>query len=180
MAFIKYLDQEEIPEKNRVNDMDNIIQIHGVNSGVMKKHFDMYVTLMRKHSPLSRIQREEIAVVVSSINGCHYWLTHHGAGLRQLLVKEGWNQKIQDQLISALESDYKTADVSPTDIAMLDYVIKLTQTPAEMTEDDVGKLREAGFDDRAIHDICASTGYFAFVNRMADGLGVELEDRFTS
>jgi hypothetical protein len=72
MAFIKYLDQEEIPEKNRVNDMDNIIQIHGVNSGVMKKHFDMYVTLMRKHSPLSRIQREEIAVVVSSINGCHY------------------------------------------------------------------------------------------------------------
>jgi len=72
VAFIKYLDQEEIPEKNRVDDMDNIIQIHGVNSGVMKNHFDMYITLMRKRSPLSRVQREEIAVAVSSVNGCHY------------------------------------------------------------------------------------------------------------
>jgi len=72
MAFIKYLKQEEVPEKNRVDDMDNIIQIHSVNSGVMRNHFDMYITLMRKHSPLSKIQREEIAVAVSGVNGCHY------------------------------------------------------------------------------------------------------------
>ncbi len=72
MAFIKYLNQEDIPEKNRVNDPDNIIQIHGVNSGVMKNHYDMYITIMRKRSPLSRIQREEIAVAVSVINDCHY------------------------------------------------------------------------------------------------------------
>ena len=72
MAFIKYLPQEEIPEKNRVDDMDNIIQIHGVNSGVMRSHFDMYITLMRKRSPLSRIQREEVAVAISALNSCHY------------------------------------------------------------------------------------------------------------
>lgn len=74
MAFIKYLEKKDIPEKNRVENTDNIniIQIHSVNSGVMKKHFDMYITLMHKHSPLSRIQREEIAVTVSSVNGCHY------------------------------------------------------------------------------------------------------------
>lgn len=72
MAYIKYLSQEEIPEKNRVDDMDNIVQVHGVNSGVMKNHFDMYITLMRKRSPLSRIQRESIAVTVSKTNGCHY------------------------------------------------------------------------------------------------------------
>jgi len=72
MAFINYLTQEEIPERNRVNDLDNIIQIHGINSGVMRNHYDLYITLMRKRSPLSRIQREEIAVVVSAVNGCHY------------------------------------------------------------------------------------------------------------
>jgi len=62
---------------------------------------------------------------------------------------------------------------------MLAYALKLTRTPAEMTADDVEALRAAGFDDRAIHDICAVVAYFAFVNRIADGLGVELEGRFT-
>jgi len=61
---------------------------------------------------------------------------------------------------------------------MLAYAIKLTLTPSAVSVSDVGSLREAGFDDRAIHDICAIVGYFAFVNRMADGLGVELEPRF--
>ena len=58
---------------------------------------------------------------------------------------------------------------------MLDYVVKLTRSPKEITADDVGHLRVEQFDDRAIHDICCITAYFAFVNRTADGLGVELE-----
>ncbi len=72
MAFIGYLDQADIPEKNRVDDMDNIIQIHGVNSNILRNHYEMYINLMRKRSPISRIQREEIAVAVSAVNGCHY------------------------------------------------------------------------------------------------------------
>ncbi|NOR45714.1 MAG: hypothetical protein GQ534_09035 [Candidatus Delongbacteria bacterium] len=72
MAFIKYLKQDEIPEQNRVKDIDNIIQIHSVHSKVMKQHYEMYLELMRKRSPLSRIQREMIAVIVSIINECHY------------------------------------------------------------------------------------------------------------
>jgi alkylhydroperoxidase family enzyme len=58
---------------------------------------------------------------------------------------------------------------------MLDFALKLTRAPGDMAKDDADLLRQAGFDDRAIHDICAVTGYFAFVNRIADGLGVELE-----
>ena len=58
---------------------------------------------------------------------------------------------------------------------MLGYTVKLTRSPGDMVRKDVEALRIAGFDDRAIHDICAITAYFAFVNRMADGLGVELE-----
>jgi len=58
---------------------------------------------------------------------------------------------------------------------MLDYAVKLTEAPAIVSQADVEALRAAGFDDRAIHDICAITAYFAFVNRIADGLGVEME-----
>ena len=72
MAFIKYLDQEDIPEQNRVKDLDSIIQIHSVHSKVMKQHYDLYLEIMRKRSPLSRAQREMMAVVVSLINECHY------------------------------------------------------------------------------------------------------------
>ena len=58
---------------------------------------------------------------------------------------------------------------------MLDYAAKLTRTPWEMSEDDVAALREAGFNDRAILDIAQVVAYYAYVNRIADGLGVSLE-----
>lgn len=58
---------------------------------------------------------------------------------------------------------------------MLDYAVKLTRAPWTMVEDDVAALRAAGFDDRAILDINQVSAYYAFVNRLADGLGVELE-----
>ncbi len=64
------------------------------------------------------------------------------------------------------------------DKAILKYAAKLTRTPGRMRAVDVEQLRSQGLDDRGIHDICAITAYFAFVNRMADGLGVELEERF--
>ncbi len=64
----------------------------------------------------------------------------------------------------------------PADTAMLEYVARLTDDPSSVTAADIERLRATGFDDRAIHDICAIVGYYAFVNRMADGLGVELED----
>jgi len=61
---------------------------------------------------------------------------------------------------------------------MLEYALTLTQAPHTVAAEGVATLRDAGFDDRGIHDICAVTAYYAFVNRIADGLGVELEERF--
>jgi len=58
---------------------------------------------------------------------------------------------------------------------MLDYAVKLTLAPASMKPVDVEVLRQAGYSDAAILDVCQVTAYFAFVNRLADGLGVELE-----
>lgn len=77
--------------------------------------------------------------------------------------------------MAALSSDYRSAVLSAADRAMLDYVHKLTLEPWAMSRDDVVALRREGFSDRAVLDINQVTGYYAFVNRLADGLGVELE-----
>jgi len=72
VAFIDYIPEVDIPEEHRVNDNDNILRIHGIHSAVTKMHYDLYKELMWKNSPLSRIQREMIAVTVSKENDCHY------------------------------------------------------------------------------------------------------------
>ncbi len=72
MAWIRYLAGDEIPPDQQVEDTDHIIQIHGVNAPVMKQHHALYAQLMRGSGPLTFIQREMVAVVVSKINGCHY------------------------------------------------------------------------------------------------------------
>jgi uncharacterized peroxidase-related enzyme len=94
-------------------------------------------------------------------------MTHHGAGLRALTD--------DSELVEAIISDYRTASISESDRAMLDYAAKLTHEPWAIEAADVERLRAAGFNDGAILDICQVTAYYAFVNRLADGLGVELE-----
>jgi uncharacterized peroxidase-related enzyme len=80
-----------------------------------------------------------------------------------------------DALVKALQTDYRQANLSPANRAMLDYAYKLTLTPWDMVEADVQGLREHDFSDRAILDINQITAYYAYVNRIADGLGVPLE-----
>jgi uncharacterized peroxidase-related enzyme len=80
-----------------------------------------------------------------------------------------------DELVEQLTQDWRLAKLPTADRAMLAYVEKLTLRPWDMVEADVFALREAGFDDAAILDINQVTAYYAYVNRLADGLGVELE-----
>lgn len=94
-------------------------------------------------------------------------MTHHGAGLRRLTG--------DDELVGQLSHDYREARLDARDRAMLDYAVKLTLEPWNMIQEDVQRLRAAGFEDRDILDINQVTAYYAFVNRVADGLGVELE-----
>lgn len=94
-------------------------------------------------------------------------MTHHGAGLAPL-VKD-------DALVRQLQTNFRDAALSDADRAMLEYAEKLTLHPSKMMQADVEKLRDNGFSDTAILDICQVAAYFAFVNRLADGLGVELE-----
>lgn len=81
-----------------------------------------------------------------------------------------------EALVEQLKTDFHQAAIDRADRAMLVYVEKLTRQPWEVVREDVLALRQAGFSDAAILDIAQVTGYYAFVNRLADGLGVSLED----
>ena len=95
-------------------------------------------------------------------------MVHHGAGLLNLTGDE--------TLVEGLKADYREVEMGAEDREMLDYAVKLTREPWNMMRSDVLALRDAGFADDAILDINQVTGYYAFANRLVDGLGVELEE----
>ncbi len=75
-----------------------------------------------------------------------------------------------------MEADWTTASLSARRLAMIGYVVKLTRSPGEMERADVDALRAAGFSDRDVLDITEVTAYYAYANRIADGLGITLEE----
>jgi uncharacterized peroxidase-related enzyme len=79
---------------------------------------------------------------------------------------------LDEELAAALRRDYTQAELSPADRAMLDYVARLTREPARVSPEDLDRLRQAGFDDRAILQINLIASWFNYINRVADGLGV--------
>ena len=81
-----------------------------------------------------------------------------------------------DAYVHAIARDWKTASLSPQDLALCRFAEKLTRTPSAMSPADLDNLRAIGFDDRAIHDATQVISYFNYINRIADALGVEPED----
>lgn len=93
---------------------------------------------------------------------------HHARGLLRFVKKP--------ELVEALKTDYRTAELTPRQRALLDYADKLTREPWAMAESDLNPLRETGLDDRGILDLNQTVAYFAYVNRVADGLGVAVDE----
>ncbi len=83
-----------------------------------------------------------------------------------------------DELLARIEDDWRTARLDERRTAILEYAEKLTVSPSAMDEQDVAALRKAGLSDRDILDVCEVVAYYAYVNRIADGLGVAVEDWF--
>lgn len=79
---------------------------------------------------------------------------------------------LDDELAAELRRDYTKANLSEADRAMLDFVVKLTKAAYKMTPDDVGRLREVGFDDTGVLQITLIAAWFNYINRVADALGV--------
>ena len=95
-------------------------------------------------------------------------MTHHGAGLRKVTNDY--------EFVKQVVNDYKNSPISDQEKIMLGYAVKLSLEPWNMEEADVQELSDAGFSNAGILDIVQVTGYYAYVNRLAEGLGVELEN----
>jgi uncharacterized peroxidase-related enzyme len=130
------------------------------------EHFRLYNNeLMLGDSKLSQLEREMIAVVVSSVNHCHYCLIAHGAAVRVL----SGDAALGDQLVA----NYRAAELSPRQRAMLDFVWKLSENPAAMDENDRAALRRAGFNDEDIFDIAEVAAFYNASNRLASAVGAK-------
>lgn len=92
---------------------------------------------------------------------------HHRRGLRRLLA--------DDALLARVEADWRSAGLDEKRCAMLGYVEQLTLRPGSVTRADVDALVQVGFTDADVLAVCEVTAYYAYVNRIADGLGVEIE-----
>jgi len=145
-------------------------QVQSLNPRAMRAHLDLYKAVVFARSPLSRIHRERIAVVVSAANRCAYCVGHHGEALAQL----GDDPAVR----AALEAGEISETLSEADRALLLWARDMTLSPAEAEEATCERLRALGWEDRALLDASLTVGYFNFVNRLVLMLGVHLEQAY--
>ena len=139
--------------------LPNVLAAYSFDQTKLRAFIAMYNDLMLGDSTLTPLEREMIAVVVSSANHCYYCLTAHGHALREMSG--------DPSLGEALVMNYRIAKIPRRQRVMLDYAHKLTVSPAETGEADRKLLRRAGFKDRDIWDIVAVTAFFNMTNRLA-------------
>ena len=132
--------------------------------------FAYHDALMEKDSGLTKAEREMIVVATSNANQCHYCVIAHGAILR-IRAK---NAFIADQVAI----NYRKADITVRQRAMLDFAMKVSQTAYEVSDADYAVLREHGFSDEDIWDIGAISAFFGMSNRMANMLSMRANDEF--
>jgi uncharacterized peroxidase-related enzyme len=137
----------------------NVLGAYAFDNAKLRAFVLMADDLMLGDSGLSKLEREMIAVAVSSVNHCHYCLTSHGAAVRQR-----GNDPELGELIS---QNYRAANLPPRQKAMLDFAVLLTEAPDKIEEEDRQALRDAGFSDRDIWDIAAVAAFYNMSNRMA-------------
>ena len=150
--------------EEKLGFVPNVLTAHAFSSEKLRVFHEFYDELMLADSGLSKLEREMIAVVVSSANHCLYCLVAHGAAVRKLSG---------DPLLGeVLVMNYREARISPRQRAMLDFAWKVTNRPADTGAEDRAGLREAGFSERDIWDIANVTGFFNFSNRVAMATGM--------
>ncbi|WP_095204314.1 peroxidase-related enzyme [Mesorhizobium carmichaelinearum] len=137
----------------------NVLKAYAFDDKKLRAFTDMYNDLMLGESGLSKLEREMIAVAVSSINHCYYCLTAHGAAVRLL----SGDPALGEMMVM----NFRAADLSPRQAAMLEFAVKLTEEPAKIVEADRAALRKAGFSDRDIWDIASTAAFFNMSNRVA-------------
>ena len=132
--------------------------------------FAYHDALMEKESGLTKAEREMIVVATSAANDCQYCVVAHGAILR-IRAK---NPRVADQVAV----NYRKADISPRQRAMLDFAMKVALDSARVADEDFAPLRAQGFSDEDIWDIAAIAALFALSNRMANFTSMRPNDEF--
>ena len=132
--------------------------------------FAYHDALMEKDEGLSKAEREMIVVATSGANSCLYCVVAHGAILR-IRTK---NPRVADQLAT----NYRKAEITPRQRAMLDFAMKLALHSAEVDDADIAALKAHGFDDEAVWDIGAITAFFGMSNRLANLTSMRPNDEF--
>ena len=150
----------------------NVLRAYSFDDKKLRAFTDMYNDLMLGASGLSKLEREMIAVAVSSVNHCYYCLTAHGAAVREL----SGDPKLGEQMVM----NYRVADLTEKQKAMLDFAVLLTEAPATIVEEDRQMLRDAGWNDRDIWDIASTAAFFNMSNRMAAVTDMQPNDEYHS
>jgi uncharacterized peroxidase-related enzyme len=146
----------------KIGFVPNVLRAYAHDNAKLEAFAAFYNDLMLAPSGLSKLEREMIAVAVSSQNRCYYCLTAHGAAVRQLSGDPALGE--------LMAMNYRAAHLAPRHRAMLDFAVKLTEAPWSIEEPDRQALRKAGFSDRDIWDIAAVASFFNMSNRMASAV----------
>lgn len=167
-------DTSELPERTqkffnicteKLGLVPNVLRAYSFDTDKLDAFTGLYNNLMLAESGLSKLEREMIAVVVSSVNHCFYCLTAHGAAVREYSGDPALGE--------LMVMNYRAAELSARHRAMLDFAWKLTEEPAKIVEADRQALRDAGFSERDIWDIAAVASFFNMSNRMASATDMQ-------
>jgi len=156
--------------QDKLGMVPNVLQAYAFDIDKLNAFTVMYNDLMLADSGLSKLEREMIAVVVSSINKCFYCLTAHGAAVRQL----SGDPILGEMLVM----NYRAADLETRQKAMLDFAEKVTEASHKIEESDRQVLRDVGFSDRDIWDISAVAAFYNMSNRMASATDQRPNDQY--
>ena len=156
--------------QEKLGMIPNVLLAYAFDEAKLQAFSMFYNDLMLGDSGLSKLEREMIAVAVSSVNHCYYCLTAHGAAVRQL----SGDPALGEQMVM----NYRAADLDQRQTAMLDFAVKLTEGPDKSVEKDRQALRDAGFSDRDIWDIAATASFFNMSNRMASATDMRPNDEY--
>ena len=156
--------------QEKLGMIPNVLQTYAFDIDKLNSFTAMYNDLMLGASNLSKLEREMIAVVVSSVNKCYYCLTAHGAAVRQL----SGNPILGEQMVM----NWRVAELDARQIAMLEFSENLTVASAKTTEADRQALRDVGFTDRDIFDIASVAAFFNMTNRVASATNMKPNEAY--
>lgn len=145
--------------EEKLGFVPNVLAAYSFSAPKLRAFVALYNDLMLAESGLTKLEREMLAVVVSSANRCYYCLTAHGAAVRALSG--------DTELGEMLVMNWRTAPLPARQRVLLEFGHKLTMTPAEVGDADRERLRAAGFTERDIWDAASVVGFFNYTNRVA-------------